>query len=397
VKRALLALALLAGCRAAPAAPAEDRRASMVVTRGALEDRYIITGEVEAVTSENLGVPRTPAWILAVRWLIDDGTFAKKGDPVAEFDSTAFSGTLDDKRLAVTRAEGELLAGQAAADAANADKAMDVKRRQADLDKAAVEAGVPADLYSRRDFQEKQLKLNQQKDALAKAQADFNTTTRSGKLDCQVKSVALDRARRELKELEDRLAELTVRATRDGLIQIASNRRENNRKYQVGDQCFAGWTIASIPDLNQMQVRARLPDVDDGAVREGMRASCFLDAYPGRTFPGVVAAVSPVARAEGRDSTRRFFDVVVTLDRADPAIMRPGMSMRVDVSRRRATDVLMVPRAAVRTQSGKAQVHLAGGQDAEVQVEWCTPESCVVRGPILEGSSLLATAEGVRR
>jgi HlyD family secretion protein len=396
VKRALL-LCLLAGCRAAPAAPVADGRAPMTVTRGALEDRYILTGEVEAVTSENLSVPRTPAWILAVRWLVDDGTFAKKGDRVAEFDSTAFSGTLDDKRLAVTRAEGELLAAQAAADAANADKAMDMKRRQADLDKAAVEAGVPSDLYSRRDFQEKQLKLNQQKDALTKAQADFETTRRSGKLDVQVKVVALDRARRELKELEERLEELTVRAPTDGLIQIAGNRRENNRKYQVGDQCFAGWTIAAIPDLSQMQVRARLPDVDDGAVHEGMRASCLLDAYPGRPFTGVVSSVSPVARAEGRDSTRRFFDVVVSLDRADPAIMRPGMSMRVDVTRRRAADVLMVPRAAVRTQSGKAQVRLAGGQEMEVQVEWCTPQSCVVRGRLPEGASLLATAEEGRK
>jgi HlyD family secretion protein len=208
--------------------------------------------------------------------------------------------------------------------------------------------------------------------------------------------VALDRARRELKELEERLEELTVRATRDGLIQIASNRRENNRKYQVGDQAFAGWAIATIPDLSQMQVRARLPDVDDGAVHEGMQASCFLDAYPTRKFTGVVAAVSPVARAEGRDSTRRFFDVVVRLDKADPAVMRPGMSMRVDVTRRRASDVLMVPRAAVSTQSGKAQVRLSGGQEAAVEVEWCTPESCVVRGPILEGASLLAIAEGIR-
>jgi multidrug resistance efflux pump len=391
----LLALVLVTACRRAPAAAlADDKRPAMTVTRGSLEDRYILTGEIEAVTSENLGVPRTPAWILAVRWLIDDGTYAKKGDPVAEFDSTAFSGTLDDKRLAVTRGEGELTAARAAAEAANADKSMDVSRRQADLDKAAVEAAVPADLFSRRDFQEKQLKLNQQKDALAKARADEATTRRSGKLDVALKAVALARARRELGELEDRLAELTVRAPRDGLIQISTNRRENNRKYQVGDQAFAGWTIAAIPDLSRMQVRARLPDVDDGAVAEGMRASCVLDAFPDRVFPGVVAAVSPVARAEGRDSTRRFFDVVVTLEKADGSIMRPGMSMRVDVVRRRASDVLMVPRVAVRIQSGKAQVRLAGGRDAAVEVEWCTPQACVVRGPILEGAALLATAEG---
>jgi hypothetical protein len=107
-----------------------------------------------------------------------------------------------------------------------------------------------------------------------------------------------------------------------------------------------------------------------------------------------VGQVSPVARPEGRDSARRFFDVVVSLEKADPAVMRPGMSMRVEVVRRRATDVLLVPRAALSGLSGKVPVRRESGQELTVEVEWCTAEACVVRGGVLEGTALVAAGRG---
>ena len=70
-----------------------------------LEDRLVLTGELEAISSENLVVPRTPSWLLSVRWLAEDGATVKKGDRVVEFDSSSFTSTLEDKRLAVVRAE----------------------------------------------------------------------------------------------------------------------------------------------------------------------------------------------------------------------------------------------------------------------------------------------------
>src|SRR5205814_684868 len=244
-----------------------------------IEDRMILSGEVEAVSSENLVVPRTPSWLISVRWLASDGSVVKKGDRVVEFDSSSFTSTLEDKRGAIVRAEGELGSQVASNRATLADKEMEVERKRAEVNKARVEAGVPPDLYPRRLYQEKQLALLTQKDALAKAEEDLRAQRRSARLDETIKQVAAQRARRDLGDVERLLEDLTLRAPRDGLVQIAINRREN-RKYLVGDQAFPGWAVATMPDLASLQVRARLGDVDDGAVREGMRAECFLDAYP---------------------------------------------------------------------------------------------------------------------
>ena len=69
--------------------------ATLQVSRGALEDRMVLTGELEALAAEQLRVPRTPAWTLAISWLAEDGAVVKKGEKVVEFDSTTLAESLD--------------------------------------------------------------------------------------------------------------------------------------------------------------------------------------------------------------------------------------------------------------------------------------------------------------
>ena len=150
-----------AGAGTAAAASGKPATAApLVVKRGALEDRFALTGELEAVTSENLVVPRTPSWLLSIRWLADEGSVVKKGDRVVEFDSSSFAGTLEDKRLAVIRTGSEL-AGEMA-------KATADRRRQGawrwtasgpSWTRPRPRPACRADLYPRRVYQEKQLAL----------------------------------------------------------------------------------------------------------------------------------------------------------------------------------------------------------------------------------------------
>jgi HlyD family secretion protein len=367
----------------------------MVVARGTLEDLIVLTGEVEALTSENFVVPATPNWLVPIRWIIDDGSVVKKGDRVVEFDTSSFTTNLEDKRGAIVRTAAEL-ATQVAKDRATvADKEMEVDRKRTALEKATIEAGVAPDLYPKRLYQEKQLALLTAKDELAKAEADLAAQTRAARLEQTIKSVAQKKAERDLADVDHVLEALTLRAPRDGLVQIAINRREN-RKFLVGDNGQPGWVVATMPDLGALQVRARLSDVDDGGVRAGMRATCVLDAYPGRTWKGAIDQVSPVARADGKDTVRRFFDVVVKLEGTASEVMRPGMSMRVEVLRHRAEDALLVPRALVSTWPGKVRVHLASGRDETVDVDWCNDMACVVRGGLLEGTTLSSTAVALK-
>lgn len=393
----LAGLAFVAACEQgleAPRAPSARMEPGQVrVRRGALEDRMLLTGELEAKNSENLYVPRTPTWVVTLRWLAEDGAAVKKGDKVVEFDSSSFASSIEDKRSAVARAESEQTSESAKNAATLAEKSMEVERQRAEVEKARIEASVPSDLYPRRVYQDKQLAFAQKRDALAKAEEELVAQRRTAQLDQNMKELARVRAARELSELTQRLDDLTLHAPRDGMVQIAVSRREG-RKHLVGDPVYPGTVVASLPDLTAMQVHARLSDVDDGTVREGMTAECILDAYPGKRWKGTVQQVSPVARAEGRDATRRFFDVVVGLDQVDADIMRPGMSVRVEVIRHRTESTLIVPRLAVHSwpAPGKAQVRLPSGELQTVEVDFCAELECAVRGGLLEGGAVKVPA-----
>ena len=82
---------------------------------------------------------------------------------------------------------------------------------------------------------------------------------------------------------------------------------------------------------------------------------------------------------------RPGFAVRVVLAAADPAIMRPGLSVRVEVVRGKYGDALTVPRAAVRFDEGRPVVEAPGRDAAEIQLGACTPLDCLVRSGLREG------------
>ena len=88
-----------------------------------------------------------------------------------------------------------------------------------------------------------------------------------------------------------------------------------------------------------------------GPCARAWRADCVLDAYPDRIWKGTVRAVSPIARADGPGRPPAASSTCSSpWTRPAPELMRPGMSVRIEVVRRRARDVLLVPRVAAAGQ-----------------------------------------------
>jgi HlyD family secretion protein len=93
-----------------------------------------------------------------------------------------------------------------------------------------------------------------------------------------------------------------------------------------------------------MQVDTNVSESDIGGISEGKQATFAVDAFPQRTFEGVVAQVRQSPQTVQNVVT---FDVVVSADNTDLAL-KPGMtaSTRIIVDRRK--DALRVPDQALR-------------------------------------------------
>lgn len=293
-------------------------------------DRLLLTGEMAAANASSLTVPATPTWMVQLRWLAPDGAVVKKGQKVAEFDSTALSSTLEERRLSVSKAEADLSVFRAEAAVTEADRVLSVESRTAAREKAAVDADVPEELRSRREHEEKKLALARAETDLAKAEEDLKAHRQAVLAQVEEREIALARTRRELTIAEDAIAALTLTAPRDGVVVVGDNPRER-RKIQVGDMIWPGVVVARLPDPQGLRVEATLYDVDDGRVTEGQLATAWPDAFPDRRLSGRVSEVSVIAQPVTPDSPRRAFRVVVPVAEGSLEGLRPGMSVKVEI------------------------------------------------------------------
>lgn len=383
-------LALLAGCAGADAQPGGSGSAAgpeLLARQGPFERRVLLTGTLEAAEAEELKVPRTESFNLQIRWLVEDGTPVAAGDPVAEFDNSAFAAQIEEKRLAASEAESQLVRAETEAKRSLAEKEFSVEQKLSELARARIKADVPKDLLSLREYQERQLALRRAEVELEKARTELAAARESTATDVALQRIALDKARREIRTAEEAIQALTLRAPRDGIAFIAEHGWEG-RKFREGDTTWPGMTIVQIPNLASMRVAAALSDVDDGLVAPGMEAVSTLDAFPGEPFAGRVVDLSPVAQESARSSLLRFFPVKVALDRVDPERMRPGMSVRVEVLAERREGALLVPRSALDLAGERPKVLLAGGGEAEVRLGPCSSSECVVEEGVEAGARL---------
>lgn len=370
------------------AAAGEGRARTAKVARGKIASRVLLTGELGPVAAVDLNVPQTETGQLTIRWLAEDGAVVKAGDRVLEFDNSAFTNGLEQKRLASTEAGSVLRSFEDVSALSLAVREHELQQHRIALDKATLLASVPADVIAERTVQERRLAKARAEVAVENAESTLRAERRATALEVQVKRIELDKATRAIEVAERTIGELVLKAPRDGIVSMGNHPWEG-RRFQPGDLVWPGFRIATLPDYGKpMEVRAELSDVDDGRVAVGMKGACTLDAYPGEALVCTVEELSPVARNKTRESLRRAFAVRLSLARSDPERMRPGMSVEVDLTGPPVAGALVVPRGAV-ILGEPARVRLEDGGVREVKLGACDAQRCAIEHGVTEGESVL--------
>jgi multidrug efflux pump subunit AcrA (membrane-fusion protein) len=366
-------LAVLALTAVRCGVPAQGARtaAQTKIARGDLIDVVTLTGELQASRGTAITVPRMESWQTSIRWLIDDGSRVKRGDRLVELDNTPVSTTLDQKRTAVQTAEHELAESRARTNADMLEKRSDLDRKQADVEKAKLNAAVPASVISAKELRDRSLALERATNEAEKAKTSFEAAKRGTSADLRNLELAVETARRELEVAQHSIDALMLTAPDDGLVLINDSFFEP-RKLQVGDRAWVGMVLARIPDLSSIQVVATLFDVDDGAIRTGDRATIIMDAYPSRRYGGTVISVAPVAQEMARQTLRRGFKAIIGVDKLDATLLHPGYSVQVSIPRVLRRNALLVPRELIDFSGPKPKVG-----EREVKLGPCSSRACV--------------------
>ncbi|HEX9164208.1 MAG TPA: HlyD family efflux transporter periplasmic adaptor subunit [Thermoanaerobaculia bacterium] len=387
----------------------EAPRNALRVRRGTFSRDLVLTGELEAARGEAITVPMLPQWQSSIKWLATDGVQVKQGERVAELDNSSFTNDLESKKQTELQVLQEIQQKEAEWKADVEQKQLDYETRKSELDKARIDASVPKDILSVRDYQDRQIKFERAATEFAKTRDIFTSAKREIEADRKNLQLRLTKAQREIQLAETAIESVVLRAPRDGIV-IVKDHPWEGRKIQVGDTVWVSFPLALIPEMSSLRVSAGLADVDDGRVAAGMPASIVLDGYPSMTFTGKVASISAVAQETNRQSLRRAFKVLVTLNGIDQQRMRPGLSARVIVRTASVPNALIAPRAALvipsgSEESGRGQVpiarpdssltlgmtaraRLANGTFANVNLGACNAQECIVTGGLAEGQRL---------
>ena len=224
------------------------------------------------------------------------------------------------------------IANQADADIEVARARIDIARRQVERSRDLLASGV----ISPQEHESRTLEFANAEAALIKA-----------------------RTNSELAQL--RLEDVTIRAPMAGTI-LEKNVEEGQVIQSSGQNVSSGTTLMVMADLDMIQVRTFVKEGDLGVIMEGMATFVTVDAYPGRTFVGIVDQIEPqgiVRRGETQ------FALIVRLDNTS-RLLKPGMNTEVEIQTGEATGVLLIPNNSVVMPQDAEPAALALGLDAEV-------------------------------
>ncbi len=383
-------LAAAAGCGRVAAGAPPGRGEARVVTR-AVEDVFLLSGELRSVRSVSLITPRGEGE-LQIRWMADDGAEIPEGGRVAEFDAARLIQTIEERRLRLRQAENDRESRERQAAAETERKRVAVEKAEVESEKARIDAVVPRELRPAVEWARYQATWHEKQAALEKARLEREAYVVSSRSDIAAARAVEEKARREVAAAEKSLGSMSLLAPRAGIFLVGNFWQwgpEGPRKLQPGDTVWPGYPIGSMPDPTEMEVQAALAHADHGRIAPTMPVRCVLDTYPDRVFAGEVEEIGSVAVESGgrgffASSTRPGFAVRVSLAKTDP-LMRPGLSVRVEVVRRSWPRALSVPRGAVRFEKAGPLVRRPGGGETSVRLAACTPVECVVESGLAEG------------
>ena len=114
-------------------------------------------------------------------------------------------------------------------------------------------------------------------------------------------------------------------------------------------------------DLTKVRARALVNETDIGRVMAGQDATVIVDAFPDRTFPGVVEKIEPQAVVQQNVT---MFPVLISLDNREGLLM-PGMNGEVAIIAERRENVVAVPNEAIRSMREAAQAAAILGIDPD--------------------------------
>ena len=159
---------------------------------------------------------------------------------------------------------------------------------------------------------------------------------------------------------ELRLSDVTIRAPMAGTI-IQKSVEEGQVIQSASQNVSGGTTLFMMANLAEMQVRTLVDETDVGQISDGLTATVAVEAFPGRTFQGIVDKIEPQAEVQQNVT---MFAVIVMIDNRG-GLLKPGMNAEVEILVAERPDALLIPNNALVQFQEMAPAAMVLGMDPD--------------------------------
>jgi len=264
------------------------------VTRGDITQVVTATGDLQPVITVDIGA-QVSGQIKEV--LVDFNSRVKAGDVLARIDEST-------PRQRLNQAEADL----ASAEASNQLVQINARRT--------------------KELHEKTLVSQQELDSINAQLAQSNATLLTRR--AAVANAKLD------------LERTVITSPIDGMVLD----RKTDKGRTVNASMNAPVLFTLVNDLSKMQINAAVAEADVGSIAEGQQVSFTVDAFPSRTFSGVVRQVRNAASANQNVVS---YATIIDVSNEDLRL-KPGMTANVSIVVQQRPNVLRLGNAALRAR-----------------------------------------------
>ncbi len=309
------------------------------ISRHSLTNLVVANGQIQPVVQVTIS-PEVSGEIVALP--VKEGQLVNKGDLLVKIKPDVYVAAVNQSKASYASS----LAGEAQS-AANVEKAeADYDRNQELFNRK---------LLSASDF----IAFKVARDV---ARAQFESATNQ-----------VNMARASVDSAQEELAKTTIFSPVDGTV-TKLNSELGERV--LGTVQNAGTEIMIISDLNQIEARVNVGEMDVVGIAPGQMTRLEVDAFKNRKFTGVVSAVANSAVGSGSRTSSLSsssslsqqatqFEVRIRVNDKESAF-RPGMSVTAEIETQYRTNVLTVPLASVTTRPMKSAPAENGGTNTAI-------------------------------
>ena len=362
----LFAVAMLGGIALRYLWPATASAAETVLTApvrsGTFKVLVTTTGELRARKFVEMQGPSAAQSVQVyqtkISTMVPEGSVVKVGDVVAELDRGPIASKLNDVMLNLQKSQADFTSAQLDSALNLAQAREDVRTAEYTLEEkklAMEQAQYEAPTVKR------QAQIDFEKATRALAQSKRNLATKTKQAEAKMASVGADLARQQnqLKNIQDVQASFTIKAPSAGMVIYV--REWNGRKKGVG----SGWspwdpTVATLPDLSQMESDTYVNEVDVRKLAIGQQVEISLDADATKRLTGTVTHVANVGEQKPNQDSK-VFEVKIEIAKADTTL-RPGMTTANSILTAAIPNALSIPLEALVNEAGYSYVYKKDGR-----------------------------------